>query len=89
MCLLWIIALSETLPGLPSLKRYHDDFEPSLNRYHDDFEHDDHIHPDHIFDHLHHYLHCHQQTVVEDGLAVLDWVKGELGDSAAQVFDII
>jgi len=26
-----------------------------------------------------------EQTVVEDGLAVLDWVKGELGDSAAQV----
>ena len=74
MCLLWIIDLSETLLGLPS-----------LNRYHDDFEHDDHIHHDHIFYHLYHHLHCHQQTVVEDGLAVLDWVKGELEDSADQV----
>ena len=37
-------------------------------------------------DHIHHISSSpEQQTVVDDGLAVLDWVKRELGDSAAQV----
>ena len=33
----------------------------------------------------HCFYHPRQQTVVDDGLVVLDWVKSELGDSAAQV----
>ena len=95
MCLPWTIALLEILLGLPLLNRYnlHDDICDYDDDDDDDDDADDAADDDdnngancRLSCMQHHcFYHPRQQTVVDDGLAVLDWVKSELGDSAAQV----